>query len=96
MGPMSIINHAIGGIVHELSEGLIADAVTHWRTLGKAMGRCASVCDRHAESSAEKCAECLAGKLISESNARHLSEKESQRYIDLARELKIWVDLGRG
>lgn len=96
MGAMSIINQEIVGIVYELSEGLMADAISHWQLLSKAMGRCASVCDDFTAPSTKKCADCLAGKLINKSNTRHISEEERQRHITLARELKVWVDLKRG
>ena len=95
MGAMSVINREIVGIIYELSEGLMADAISHWQTLSKAMGRCTSVCDDFTAPSTKKCADCLVGKLINESNTRHLSEEERQRYINLSRDLKVWVDLGQ-
>lgn len=89
----SITNQTIDGIVYELSQGMMADAVSHWQVLGKAFGRCTSICDGFVELSTGKCAECLVGNLISESSAKHLSEQESQRYIEHARELNVWIDL---
>jgi len=79
MGPLSIIHKTIGGIVYELSQGLMTDAVSHWQTLGKALGKCASVCGASVTQSTKKCADCLAEKLINEYKARHLSEEERDR-----------------
>lgn len=93
MRAMSIINNQIGGIVYELSQGLMADAVLHWQTLGSASGRCTSVCGDIPKPSTEKCADCLAGKLINESNTRHIREEERECYTSLAGDLKVWVDL---
>lgn len=94
MQAMFIVNQAVEAITEDLSLGEMVSAVSHWQTISEALGKCSSKCNEVAEPSTEKCAECLVAKLISDSNARHRSEQEGQRYIKLARELKVWIDWG--